>query len=135
MSIPEKVIDSIKARIKKKITVINNANVKLILKMLYLQKYQSNIVYIMKMLGDDPPILSSEIKEKLYRLFSGLEEQYAIHALKEKSNMMNYTYILYRLLDYLNQPNIIGFIPTFKSFVKQTEQCNLFNLLFKNIIV
>ena len=134
MTIPDKVIDAIRIRIKKeKISIITNENLKIIMKMLHLQKYQSNTVFIMKVLGVEPPVLPSGIKEQLYKLFSGLEQQYIIHAPKEKSNFMNYTYILYRLLDILNQPNIIGYIPKFKSFVKQTEQYNLFNLLYKNI--
>jgi hypothetical protein len=123
--IPEEVIDTIRARIKKeriKMSEMNYDKMREILRKLSYNKYFEHIQYINSMFGIKPPIMNEELHETLCVLFIEIQKPWAVHCPPNRTNFFNYTYTLYQLCTLLNQTQYLPYIPMMKDREKQLEQ-------------
>ena len=123
--IPIEVLDSIKSQIKKeRITIkdLTNKKAKDILKKLGYNKYYEHIPFIKDKLGIKPPIMSSELENKLCSLFMDIQRPYAQHCPDDRVNFLNYYYVLYKICELLGETIFLPFFPMLKDPVKRIEQ-------------
>jgi hypothetical protein len=124
--IPDEVIESIRARIKKEritnMTLINYDKMRDILRKLGLNKYFEHIQYINSIFGIKPPIMNEELHETLCVLFIEIQKPWAVHCPANRTNFFNYTYTLYQLCVLLDQVQYLPYIPMMKDREKQLEQ-------------
>jgi len=124
--IPEEVIDSIRARIKKEritdMRLINYDKMREILRKLGFNKYFEHIQYINSIFGIKPPIMNEELHETLCVLFIEIQKPWAVHCPPNRTNFFNYTYTLYQLCVLLDQTQYLPYIPMMKDREKQLEQ-------------
>ena len=121
--IPDEVIETIRARIKKErisdVSKINYEKMREILRKLGLNKYFEHIQYINSIFGIKPPIMSEELHETLCVLFIEIQKPWAIHCPPDRTNFFNYTYTLYQLCVLLDQTQYLPYIPLMKDRDKQ----------------
>ena len=133
--IPEEVIESIRARIKKEritdMSLINYDKMREILRKLGLNKYFEHIQYINSLFGIKPPIMNEELHETLCVLFIEIQKPWAVHCPPNRTNFFNYTYTLYQLCVLLDQTQYLPYIPLMKDMEKQREQ----DLIWKKVCI
>ncbi len=124
--IPDEVIETIRARIKKEritdMKQINYDKMREILRKLGLNKYFEHIQYINSIFGVKPPIMNGELHETLCVLFIEIQKPWAVHCPPNRTNFFNYTYTLYQLCTLLDQTQYLPYIPMMKDREKQLEQ-------------
>jgi len=130
--IPKEVIENIKLQIKKErieLSQITNAKTKDVLKKLGHNKYYEHIPYINDKLGIPPPIMSQELEETLYNLFSELQSPYSKYCPDNRVNFLNYYYTAYKLCELLGENSYLKDFPMLKDPEKRMEQ----DTIWKNI--
>jgi hypothetical protein len=124
--IPQEVIESIRARIKKEritdISKLTHEKMRDILRKLGLNKYFEHIQYINSIFGIKPPQMNEELHETMCVLFIEIQGPWAIHCPKNRTNFFNYTYTLYQLCVLLGQTQYLPYIILMKDLEKQREQ-------------
>jgi len=123
--IPEEVMDTIRARIKKERIELKDMNydkMREILRKLGYNKFFEHIQYINSMFGIKPPIMNEELHETLCVLFIEIQKPWAVHCPPNRTNFFNYTYTLYQLCTLLDQTQYLPYIPMMKDREKQLEQ-------------
>jgi len=123
--IPLIVIECIKKQIKKERIQLNeltNDKTKEILKKLGYNKYYEHIPFIKDKLGIKPPVMSLELEEKLYCLFSEIQAPYAKYCPVNRVNFLNYYYTLFKLCELLGETQYLHFFPMLKDPEKRIEQ-------------
>jgi hypothetical protein len=126
--IPNEHIEHIEQQIKKEridMCELNYKKMKEILKKLELNKYYEHIAFIKNKLGMSPPVFSQELEETLYNLFMEILVPYAQVCPYTRVNFLNYHFVLYKLLELLNERQYLPNIPMLKDRVKLIEQDNL----------
>jgi hypothetical protein len=123
--IPEEVVESIKLQIKKErtdISQITNAKTKEILKKLGYNKYYEHIPFIKEKLGIKPPIMSPELEDTLFNLFTELQTPYSKYCPDDRVNFLNYYYTAYKLCELLGEDKYLQDFPMLKDPEKRMEQ-------------
>ena len=126
--IPNDHIDLIEQQIKKErinMSELTYKKMKEILKKLELNKYYEHIAFIKNKLGIPPPVFSQELEETLYNLFMEILVPYAQVCPYTRVNFLNYHFVLYKLLELLDERQYLPNIPMLKDRVKIIEQDNL----------
>jgi hypothetical protein len=126
--IPDEHIDLIEMQIKKECIGINELSykkMKEILKKLGLNKYYEHIAFIKNKLGIPPPVFSQELEETLYNLFMEILVPYAQVCPDTRINFLNYHFVLYKLLELLDETHFLENIPMLKDRVKLIEHDNI----------
>jgi hypothetical protein len=126
--IPNEHIDIIEQQIKKErinMSELTYKKMKEILKKLELNKYYEHIAFIKNKLGMSPPVFSQELEETLYNLFMEILVPYAQVCPNTRVNFLNYHFVLYKLLELLDEIQYLPNIPMLKDRVKLIEQDNL----------
>tara|TARA_Y100000385_G_scaffold278313_1_gene326427 strand:+ start:469 stop:1662 length:1194 start_codon:yes stop_codon:yes gene_type:complete len=134
--IPQKVIDDIKKQIEKeRITLkdMSNVRAKDILKKLGYNKYYEHIPFIKDKLGIKPPIMSSDLEEKLCNLFMEIQKPYSKHCPQDRVNFLNYYYVLYKMCELLNEMHFLPFFPMLKDPMKRIEQDEIWKKICKDL--
>ena len=123
--IPNEHIDVIEQQIKKERITLNDLNytkMKEILKKLELNKYYEHIAFIKNKLGIPPPIFSQELEETLCNLFMEILVPYAQVCPHTRVNFLNYHFVLYKLLELLDERHHLPNIQMLKDDDKISEQ-------------
>ena len=126
--IPNDHIELIEQQIKKErinMSELTYKKMKEILKKLELNKYYEHIAFIKNKLGIPPPVFSQELEETLYNLFMEILVPYAQVCPNTRVNFLNYHFVLYKLLELLDEIQYLPNIPMLKDRVKLIEQDNL----------
>lgn len=126
--IPNDHIELIEQQIKKEridMSELTYKKMKEILKKLELNKYYEHIAFIKNKLGMPPPVFSQELEETLYNLFMEILVPYAQVCPYTRVNFLNYHFVLYKLLELLDEMQYLPNIPMLKDRVKLIEQDNL----------
>ena len=120
--IPKEVVDKLRENINKEKTTITLNDVKLGLRKLKLNKYVENILYIHHVLTGTPlPYIKREIEDKMVRLFKQLDRVFGLVRSKvpfARTSFLNYYYVLFKLLDALNQGELLYRVPLLKTSVR-----------------
>ena len=118
--IPRTVIERIRENIKNDSPTLNE--VKLSLRKLKLNKYVENVLYIHHVLSGTPlPYIKREIEDKMIRLFKQLERVFGLVRSRvpfARTSFLNYNYVLFKRLDYLQQPELLHRVPLLKTHVR-----------------
>jgi hypothetical protein len=123
--IPADHINLIELQIKKErigINELNYSKMKEILKKLGLSKYYEHIAFIKNKLGIPPPVFSQELEETLYNLFMEILVPYAQVCPDNRLNFLHYYFVLYKLLELLDERHYLPNIPMLKDPSKIVEQ-------------
>ena len=118
--IPRTVIERLRESIKNDSPTIQE--VKQNLRKLKLNKYVENVLYIHHVLSGTPlPYIKREIEDKMIRLFKQLERVFGLVRSRvpfARTSFLNYYYVLFKLLDYLLQPELLHRVPLLKTHVR-----------------
>ena len=118
--IPRTVIERLRENIKNDSPTI--LEVKQNLRKLELNKYVENVFYIHHVLSGTPlPYIKREIEDKMIRLFKQLERVFGLVRSRvpfARTSFLNYYYVLFKLLDYLQQPELLHRVPLLKTHVR-----------------
>ena len=118
--IPRTVIERLRESIKNDSPTI--LEVKQNLRKLKLNKYVENVLYIHHVLSGTPlPYIKREIEDKMIRLFKQLERVFGLVRSRvpfARTSFLNYYYVLFKLLDYLQQPELLHRVPLLKTHVR-----------------
>jgi regulator of replication initiation timing len=134
--IPQEVIDNIKLQIKKErinTSQITNMKTKEILKKLGFNKYYEHIPFIKDKLGIKPPIMSTELEEKLCKLFIELQAPYSKFCPNSRVNFLNYYYTAYKLCQLLGETSYLDEFPMLKDREKRIEQDNIWKKICEEL--
>jgi len=119
--IPDHLIELIKDTIKKeKVTTLTQDFIKTVLKKHKLHKYFNHTVKILHHLGIPPPVYSKELEDKLCHMFKLIQTPYARIRPDNKSNFLNYYFVLSKLLNLLGNYSFTA--PVMKNKIKRMEQ-------------
>lgn len=105
----------------KRTRICENGNItivdmKTILKKLRLQKYYEHSSYIIsKITKKPPPVLSREMDEKIRQMFAEIQEPFAKYCPPERTNFLNYSYVLYKFMELLHLDEFKSYFPLLKS--------------------
>ena len=81
-----------------------------------------NVLYIHHVLSGTPlPYIKREIEDKMIRLFKQLERVFGLVRSRvpfARTSFLNYYYVLFKLLDYLLQPELLHRVPLLKTHVR-----------------
>lgn len=115
-AIPDNVYDRIKQATNNKLEILDEQNLKIILKHLKLTKFIENCNSILFTLtGKQPPYLRKEIELKLIRYFKQIAKIYEEFRPTNRTYFLNYYYVLYKLLELMNEDELLSKIPLIRS--------------------
>ena len=118
--IPKIVIERLRENMKKESPTLYD--VRQSLRKLKLNKYVENVLYIHHVLTGTPlPYIRMEIEDKMIRLFKQLERVFGLVRSRvpfARTSFLNYYFVLLKLLDFLNQPELLYRIPLLKTQVR-----------------
>lgn len=123
--ISDEILTTILSQIKKEridLHTITNKKMKDILKKFGYNKYYEHIPFIKYKLGIKPPIMSSELEEKLCNLFMEIQRPYSKYCPPDRVNFLNYYYTIYKLCELLDETQFLHFFPMLKDREKRIEQ-------------
>jgi len=126
--IPHDVMEDIKLQIRKERIQHDKLDygvVKLVLKKLGFNKYYEHINYIRDKLGVKPITFAQDLEDTLCNLFMEIQYPYAKHCPDYRINFLHYYYVLYKLLELLEQHSFLTEIPMLKDKDKLIEQDNI----------
>ena len=114
--IPDVVLSLIKSHVKDDIQSINHYIIKTVLKKNRYTKYVENVNSILFTLtGKVPPFIPKEIELKLIQYFKQIVKVFDNCKTSNRINFLNYYYIIYKLLESMNQVDILKHVPRLKS--------------------
>ena len=120
--IPRTVIERLRESIKNESVPPTILEVKQNLRKLKLNKYVENVLYIHHVLSGTPlPYIKREIEDKMLRLFKQMERVFGLVRSRvpfARTSFLNYYYVLFKLLDYLQQPELLHRVPLLKTHVR-----------------
>lgn len=91
-------------------------DMKAILKKLKLQKYYEHSSHIIsKITKRPPPVLSREMEEKIKQMFTEIQELFAKFCPSDRTNFLNYAYVLYKFMQILHLDEFKSYFPLLKS--------------------
>lgn len=109
---------------------ITTTKVRSILKKLKLQKHYIYVFQITsKLSGKAPPSLTLVQEEKLLEMFQAIQEPFEKHCPPDRTNMVNYSFILRKLTQILGWHELTDFFPLLKSRSKVYAQDRLWKLI------
>ena len=120
--IPDEVMDLCK-------DLTNQEDIRIRLHQHRMKKYYSCVYPIMRQKGIAIPVLFQQEKERLCRLFKQVEHAYI--KVRKKTNMINYYFLLSKLLPMIGRSDIVPFLFILHSKRKIKE----YNLLWEKILV
>ena len=132
--IPNIVFDKILVEIKKEridnMANLSNKKIREYLKKLKLNKYYEHVPHIINRLnGLPPPVMSSEVEEKLRIMFKEIQGPFLEVCPKERKNFLSYSYVLHKFVELLELDQYKSCFPLLKSREKLHQQ----DLIWKNI--
>lgn len=134
-SIPSNVYDIIKEEIRKQripIEEITPITIKIILKKHRLNNYYEHHQHIFSKITNTPPfILSREIEDKIRNMFIMIQEPFRKYKPNDRSNFLNYTYLLNKMF------MILGLLLNAKycSLLKSREKLRQQDIVWKKICI
>jgi len=118
--IPQEVYESICAELKKErildYRTLSRQKVREILKKLKYNKYYEHVPHIINRLnGQNAPVMSREIEEKLRYMFKEIQPAFQKHCPKDRSNFLSYSYVLYKFCELLELDEYLSSFPLLKN--------------------
>ena len=132
--IPDEVYEKIIAEIKKeRITDLSKLTTKKIrhyLKKIKLNKYYDHAAHILYQInGIQPPCMSKELEEKLRLMFKEIQGPFMEVCPKNRTNFLNYSYVLHKFVELLGLDKYIEYFP----LLKDREKLHQSDMIWKKI--
>ena len=128
--IPDEIIHIIKEAIfKEKINKVTPDFIKTVLKKHNLNKYFNHTIKILHHLNIPPPIYTKEFEDKLCHMFMLIQTPYSIVCPNDKSNFLNYYFVLSKMVHILGAPPYPA--PIMKNKLKRMEQEDIWKKICK----
>lgn len=134
--IPIEVTEGLKNQIKKERISYDDLTyykLKDLLKKLGYNKYYEHINFIKDKLGMIPPTFSQELEEILCNFFMEIQYPYAKHCPDYRVNFLHYYYVLFKLLELLEEYEYLSEIPMLKDREKLLEQDNIWKKICQDL--
>jgi hypothetical protein len=118
--IPQEVYEAICAELKKErildYRTLSRVKVREILKKLKYNKYYEHVPHIINRLnGQNAPVMSREIEEKLRYMFKEIQPSFQKNCPKDRSNFLSYSYVLYKFCELLELDEYLSSFPLLKN--------------------
>jgi TolA-binding protein len=118
--IPGEVYDAICAELKKERVLdyrtLSRQKVREILKKLKFNKYYEHVPHIINHLnGQNAPVMSREVEEKLRYMFKEIQPSFQKNCPKDRSNFLSYSYVLYKFCELLDLDEYLSSFPLLKN--------------------
>lgn len=118
--IPQEVYNAICAELKKErildYRTLARQKVREILKKLKFNKYYEHVPHIINRLnGQNAPVMSREIEEKLRYMFKEIQPSFQKNCPKDRSNFLSYSYVLYKFCELLDLDEYLPSFPLLKN--------------------
>lgn len=118
--IPEEVMNEVVCEIKKRriqnIADLNETNIREILKKLGRNNFYEHAAHILSRLnGNPPPTITPEIEEKVRAMFQEIQAPFLLYCPEDRTNLLSYSYILYKLFELLELDEYKVYFPLLKS--------------------
>jgi Zn ribbon nucleic-acid-binding protein len=132
--IPQEVYDAICAELKKErildYRTLARVKVREILKKLKYNKYYEHVPHIINRLnGQNAPVMSREIEEKLRYMFKEIQPSFQKNCPKDRSNFLSYSYVLYKFCELLDLDEYLPSFPLLKNRDKLYIQDKIWELI------
>jgi len=122
---------------KQRITDLNTLTedkVKKYLKNLNLNDYYDNVIAIINRINGRPPfILTTEIEEKIKRMFRQIQEPFVLYKPPTRKNFLSYSYILHQFFKILGLHEFTKYFPLLKSTDKLRQQDEIFKKIVEHM--
>ena len=106
-------------QIKYELPVFNEVtaiDVKKAIRKLKLTKYMENFYYILfTVTGEQPPYIKREIEDKIVRMFKMIDRVWSTIERDRRRSFMNYYYILFKLLELMDQSELLPQVPLLRT--------------------
>jgi transcription initiation factor IIE alpha subunit len=118
--IPKQVYDEILEELKKErisdYYSLKPTKIKEILRKLHYNKYYEHVPHILNRLnGQNAPVMSREVEEKLRYMFKEIQPSFQEHCPKGRSNFLSYSYVLYKFCELLELDEYLPSFPLLKN--------------------
>jgi hypothetical protein len=118
--IPQEVYEAICGELKKErildYRTLARQKVREILKKLKFNKYYEHVPHIINRLnGQNAPVMSREIEEKLRYMFKEIQPSFQKNCPKDRSNFLSYSYVLYKFCELLDLDEYLPSFPLLKN--------------------
>lgn len=118
--IPQEVYEAICAELKKErimdYRTLSRIKVREILKKLKYNKYYEHVPHIINRLnGQNAPVMTREVEEKLRYMFREIQPAFQKHCPKDRSNFLSYSYVLYKFCELLELDEYLPSFPLLKN--------------------
>lgn len=136
--IPTYVYDEIVEELKKErisdYSSLKPSKIKEILRKLHYNKYYEHVPHILNRLnGENAPVMSREIEEKLRFMFKEIQPSFQTHCPKGRSNFLSYSYVLYKFCELLELDEYLPCFPLLKNRDKLYVQDKIWKLICQDL--
>lgn len=111
-AVPAEVLEEIAARMRvERIRPedLDYATMRALLVRLKRSKQFGLINHINAHFGIKPPVVNTELREALYRIFDEIQVPWSLHCPPNRANFFNYNYVIYQILKLLGQHDFLKF--------------------------
>lgn len=133
--IPPDIYNQILTEIRKNkmsVTSIAFDKMKNILKKLRLNQYYEHIPHIIsKITGKPAPTLNLDTEDEIKNMFKKIQEPFAKHCPKDRTNFLSYSYVLHKFFQLLKLSDFLSYFPLLKS----REKLRVQDKIWKNICI
>lgn len=130
----DEIVDELK---KERISDYNSlkpSKIKEILRKLHYNKYYEHVPHILNRLnGENAPVMSREIEEKLRFMFKEIQPSFQTHCPKGRSNFLSYSYVLYKFCELLELDEYLPCFPLLKNRDKLYIQDKIWKLICQDL--
>ena len=109
-------------QIKYELSVFNEVtalDVKKAIRKLKLTRYMENFYYILfTVTGKHPPYIKREIEDKIVRMFKMIDRVWCSIETDKRRSFMNYYYILFKLLELMDQTELLPQVPLLRTRIR-----------------
>jgi len=131
--IPPRVFESMYSEIKKRKIDKNELDIfklRRILKNLNFRKYYEHVPHILQIInGQEPPNFSRTDEAKIKKMFKDIQKPFALYCPENRTNFLNYSYILHKFCELLDLDEYISYFPLLKNNTKLRQH----DKIWKNI--
>lgn len=125
--IPKEVFEQILLELKKErindTRLLKASKMREILKKLKLNKYYEHVPHIINRLnGQNAPVMSREVEEKLRYMFREIQPSFQKHCPEGRNNFLSYSYVLYKFCELLELDEYLSCFPLLKNRDKLYNQ-------------
>ena len=136
--IPQEVFDLILVELKKERIIdtkkIKQTKIREILKKLKLNKYYEHVPHIINRInGENAPIMSREVEEKLRFMFKEIQPSFHKHCPADRNNFLSYSYVLYKFCELLDLDEYLDCFPLLKNRDKLYGQDKIWQLICEDL--